>query len=62
MTKAEFSRALLRLERMRELETLHFDGTEKFDGFGLHDFEPVPCTLDEVARLIGWQCIQLNGE
>ncbi|MCK9369892.1 hypothetical protein M0R04_08310 [Candidatus Dojkabacteria bacterium] len=33
-----------------------------FGGFGLKDFEPVYVTLDKVAALINWQCLQFNGE
>ena len=63
MSKAEFSRALSRLHEMRADESLNLvDMTTKFDGFGLPDFEPVHCTLDELAQLIGWQCLQFNGE
>ena len=40
--------------------TLHdFD---VFFGFGLPDFEPVSCTIQQVARLIRWQCQYLNGQ
>ena len=64
MSKAEFSRAQSCLQRMRDNDTLDlmtFMQTIKFDGFGLPDFEPVQCTIEEVAQLIGYQCIQLNG-
>lgn len=33
-----------------------------FDGFGLSDFCPVNVTIRQVARLIRYQCIMLNGE
>lgn len=34
---------------------------EPFMGFGLPDFQPLVCTIPQVARLIRWQCIRLNG-
>ena len=33
-----------------------------FMGFGLADFKPVKCTLRQVAALMRWQALQLNGE
>lgn len=27
-----------------------------FDGFGLHDFQPITCTLEQLAALVRWQC------
>jgi hypothetical protein len=33
-----------------------------FAGFGLSDFEPVSVTLDSVAALINWQCLQFSGQ
>jgi len=33
-----------------------------FDGYGLPDFKPVYCSLQAVAELIRWQCVQLNGQ
>ena len=33
-----------------------------FDGFGLPDFKPVTCTVEALAMLVRWQCVQLNGE
>lgn len=32
-----------------------------FHGYGLHGFKPVTCTLRQVAALIRWQCVYLNG-
>ena len=32
-----------------------------FDGFGLHGFQPVHCTLEQVAFLIVWQCFNMDG-
>lgn len=39
----------------------HLVDTSIFDGFGLHDFQPVTCTIPQVAALIRWQCFQMNG-
>ena len=33
-----------------------------FDGFALSDFEPVTCTIRDLAALVRYQCMQLNGE
>jgi hypothetical protein len=33
-----------------------------FAGFGLSDYQPVFVTLDSVAALINWQCLQFNGQ
>jgi hypothetical protein len=30
-------------------------------GFGLHAFAPVVVTIPQLARMIRWQCVQLNG-
>ncbi len=33
-----------------------------FDGFALPGFQPVTCTVEALAMLVRWQCVQLNGE
>jgi hypothetical protein len=33
-----------------------------FAGFGGRDYQPVFVTLDAVAALINWQCLQFNGQ
>ncbi len=33
-----------------------------FDGFGLPEFKPVHVTLRQVAALMRWQALQMNGE
>jgi hypothetical protein len=33
----------------------------QFDGFGLKNFEPVTCTLRQLAALVRWQCVRYNG-
>lgn len=39
----------------------HLIDTSMFDGFGLHDFKPITCTVENLAALIRWQCFQMNG-
>jgi len=33
-----------------------------FDGFGLKEFEPIECTIEQVAKLIRYQAQYMNGE
>ena len=46
----------------RSGKSLDIESMGIFDGFGLPDFKPVVCTLDALAMLIRWQCVQFNGE
>lgn len=64
MTKSEFSRAVAIAQSGRDLNIADWmhSGMEIFDGFGLPGFTPVPCTLEELAKLISYQSMQLNGE
>lgn len=57
MTKNELSRAV-KLVQDKQHKPLD---TNKFDGFALRDFKPVTCTIDEIASLVAWQCLNLNG-
>jgi hypothetical protein len=59
MTREELSRAFF-LAKNRHTE----EPTDLsiFDGFGLQDFEKVNVTIDSVAALINWQCLQFNGQ
>jgi hypothetical protein len=61
MIKHEFKLAyeLAFAKPRRKLPEL--DG-ELFDRFGLPDFKPVHCSLTQVAALLRWQCLYLNGE
>ena len=65
MTKSELSAALAiandRTRRFIDDEGRHLVDTSIFDGFGLEGFQPVTCTLDQLAALIRWQCFCLNG-
>ena len=33
-----------------------------FDGFGLKEFEPIECTIEQVAKLIRYQAQYMNGD
>jgi hypothetical protein len=33
-----------------------------FNGYGLQAFEPLHCTLADIADLIRWQAFKFNGE
>ncbi len=57
MNKQEFSKAL-------ELAKTHSYGianTGIFLGFGLKEFKPVVCTINDVAGLIAYQCFCFDG-
>jgi hypothetical protein len=59
MTKQELAKAL-ELAKTRHVEEP--TDISIFAGFGLRDFDPVYVTLDAVAALINWQCLQFNGQ
>jgi len=40
---------------------LNLDDISIFDGFGLPDFRPIVCTVEALAILVRWQCIQFDG-
>ena len=61
MSKAEFSRALALSQSGVPLDFCEFMKQEKFYGFGLKDFEPVCCTLYEMAQLIAYQTWTFHG-
>ncbi len=66
MCKSEFSRALALMEDLRQagkLDLLAFMKGDMmmFDGFGLSDFEPVACTLTQLAQLIAYQALCFDG-
>lgn len=58
MTKAEFNQAYKRAEERRDKP---YTFTLEFDGFALPDFQPVVCTLDQLADLIRWQSFEFGG-
>ena len=59
MTKDQLSRAVSIADSDEDLshEDLHH-----FDGFGLKDFNPVFCTMRQLARLVRWQCQYIFGD
>jgi hypothetical protein len=60
MTTIQFKTALrMAVDNSVDLST---EELNHFDGFGLQDFRPVYCTIQQIARLIRWQAIQFNGE
>jgi hypothetical protein len=61
MSKAEFSRALALAQSDIPLDLCEFMKQEKFCGFAFKDFEPVCCTLFEMAQLIAYQTFMFNG-
>ena len=58
MRKAELSEAL-KLAQDPNVDLSAED--DLFNGFGLPDFKPVTCTIRQLAKLVRWQCICLNG-
>ena len=61
MLKTEFSRALALAQSDEPMNLCDFMKTTTFDGFGLNDFEPVPCTLYQMAQLIAYHCVCFDG-
>lgn len=59
MTKKEFSAALTIAQTIK---TLSWDNLARFDGFGLKDFQKIQTTITDLAALISYQCIMLNGQ
>ena len=57
MTKPELTKAFEIAKSNTELA----DNLSLFDGFGLKDFQPVYCSLQDVAKLIRWQCQTFGG-
>lgn len=58
MNKQEFSEALKIAQSNVSLE--HVDDSNLF-GCGLESFQPVHCSKEQVAKLIRWQALYLNG-
>jgi hypothetical protein len=57
MTKTELSRSLA----IAQAGNAGFPTDNIFDGFGLYEFQPVYCTVEQVAQLIVWQCFTFAG-
>ena len=60
MTKKEFSQAYKIAMSDESIDPVK-EPMDIFDGFGLMDFKPVYVTLKQVARLIRYQAVYLNG-
>jgi hypothetical protein len=60
MTKQEFSQAF-QIAKSNEKIDPGQEPIDLFDGFGFKDFAPVYVTLKQVARLIRWQAICMDG-
>ena len=58
MNKAELNEALAVAKSNADLS---MEDISIFDGFGLSDFQPVHVTIGQVARLIRYQCQQMDG-
>lgn len=59
MTKQELSQAYD--IAITNAADLHDFDIGVFDGFGLPDFKPVYVRIEQVARLIRWQCQYMDG-
>jgi len=60
MTKTQFGEAV----RIAQADRIDLSGVDDslLHGCGLPDFKPVYCTVEQVAKLVRWNCMQLNGE
>ena len=59
MTKMEMAKAL-EIAKNPNINLLKED-ISIFDGFGLHGFEPIHVTLNQIARIIRWQAQCMDG-
>ena len=60
MTKTELTEAFA-MSRDNPDNCVHFGDIWVFAGYGLHGFKPVHCRLIDIARLLLWQCQNLDG-
>ena len=58
MTKEQLSKAT---ELALSKESLINEDIGIFYGFGLDTFNPIVCTIRQLAALVRWQAIMLNG-
>lgn len=58
MKRSELSEAVKVARSDKDLSKVEIS---HFDGFGLFGFKPVHCTIDQLAALVRWQAIYLNG-
>ncbi len=65
MTKKQLSTALAMAQnkaiRFIDDDGKHLEDISHFDGYGLAGFEPIHCTIRQLAFLIRWQCVRSNG-
>lgn len=59
MTRQQFSDALVLAKSKMEFDLVD---DSSLHGCGLPGFKPVVVTLEMVAKLLRWQCLQLNGQ
>jgi len=60
MTRDELKQATaIAMDRNADLSNVD---DSLFFGFGLPNYKPVNVTLRQIAKLIRWQAVQLNGE
>jgi len=58
MNAIEFKKAFAIAKSGKSLAHINIDC---MFGFGLKDFQPVTCTLEQIAYLMKWQALQFNG-
>ena len=58
MNRTDLDTALALARSKADLPTEQID---LFDGFGLRDFRPITCTVEALAALVRWQCVNLDG-
>lgn len=63
MTKKELSKAREIAEVMGSFGTTHNPpDVSALQGYGLRGFKPVHCTLRQIAYVMRWDCMGLNGQ
>ena len=40
---------------------LQIEDLAVFEGYGFPDFKPIACTVEALAMLIRWECVQFDG-
>ena len=58
MNKPELTKAF---DLAKSDEDLSTEDIDLFCGFGLSEFDPIYCTIRQVARIIRYQCQYMNG-
>lgn len=67
MTKQQLSEAVRIAQSDVELPQFLGEKSDQelidlFDGFGLPTFQPVVCTVKQLAALVRYQCVMYNGD